>query len=356
MSFVIHEPRPENLRFAPCDLCGHTHFLIVSDRDRHGQPLQTVVCHDCGLVSTNPRPTDEELEQFYREEYRKSYKQAVKPKPKHVYRAGRVALERLSYLLPLLRPGQSVLDMGAGGGELLFLLRGLGYAVQGIEPNLGYGGSARDTLGLPVQVTHYQHAKVEPGSLDVVTCFHVLEHLAHPIEALSIMGGWAKPGGLLLIEVPNVMSRCQWPSSRYHLGHLHHFSSSTLCLAGQKAGLTPVDTFTSSDGGNLMVVFRKDEAPAIKLGAIIPGHALRVLKHLQGHTAMNHLLSRHPYLRPWAKLFSRIQERAALMRHQDAHSILDHLLVEARLVAEKLRKSERPSEPEQDLPCLLSVA
>jgi hypothetical protein len=44
------------------------------------------------------------------------------------------------------------------------------------------------------------------------------------------------------------------------------------------------------------------------------------------------------------------------MRHQDAHSILDHLLVEARLVAEKLRKAERPSEPEQDLQCLLSAA
>lgn len=340
----------ERSQFSPCDLCGHSLFLIVADKDRLGYPLQTVVCHACGLVSTNPRPSDEDLDRFYREEYRKAYKQAFQPKLKHVHRAGRVALERLEYLLPLLKSGCSLLDLGAGGGELLFMLRGLGFKVQGIEPNIGYGGVARDLLELPVQVTSYQQAAVEQESLDVVTCFHVLEHLAHPVEALAAMARWLKVEGLLLIEVPHVMSRCQWPHSRYHIGHLHHFSSSTLALAGQKAGLRPVDAFTSADGGNLMVVFRKGGEPPISGAGTIPGHSQRVIQHLRSHTALTHLLSPHPYLRPFEKLASRVQERLTLMRHRDVKSVLEHLLDEARHLEQQMRQSAF----EAELPLQLS--
>lgn len=352
---ATHFSNSSSQPLAACDLCGHSHFAVIANQDRHGQPLQTVVCKSCGLVSTNPRPTDEELENFYRDEYRKSYKQVVKPKPKHVYRAGLVALQRLHYLLPILRSGQSVLDFGAGGGELLFMLRGLGYHVQGIEPNLGYGGAARDHLGLPVQVTHYQHAQVTPESLDVVTCFHVVEHLAHPIEALSVMAGWTKPNGLVLIEVPNVMSRCQWPHSRYHLGHLHHYSSSTLSLAGQKAGLMAVDSFTSADGGNLMVVFQKTNPPLMSDTSALPGHATRVLKHLRSHTALAHLKTAHPYLRPFEKMASRVSEQIALSGRRDAHAILDHLLARAKVIAESF-KEEEPPQDSPGLACLVGAA
>lgn len=336
--------------FSSCDLCGHSLFVIVADKDRLGHPLQTVVCQACGLVSTNPRPGDYELERFYREDYRQAYKQAWRPKLKHVHRAGRVALERLEYLLPLLQPGQNLLDLGAGGGELLFMLRGLGFAVQGIEPNLGYGGVARDVLGLPVQLTTYQQAVVEPGSLDVVTCFHVLEHLPDPVAALSAMAGWLRRDGLLLVEVPHVMARCQWPHSRYHIGHLHHFSSSTLALAGQKAGLRPVDAFTSADGGNLMLVFRKGGVPPEEVLSTIPGHAQRVVRHLRTHTPLVHLLSPHPYLRPLEKLSSRLREQLTLLQHREVHALLDRLLQEARQLAQALREAE-PRMPAPLLGC-----
>ncbi len=319
--------------------------MIVADRDRLGNPLQTVVCHACGLVSVNPRPSDEDIDQFYRDEYRKSYKQTLQPKLKHVYRAGRVALDRLTYLIPLLHQGGAVMDLGAGGGELLFMLRGLGFEVQGIEPNIGYGEVARDVLGLPVQVTTYQEAQVELESCDMVTCFHVLEHLPHPVDALTAMARWMKPDGLLLIEVPHVMSRCQWPHSRHHIGHLHHFSSSTLALAGQKAGLRAVDVFTSGDGGNLMVVFRKNQGGhGNAIQSTIPGHAQRVIGHLRTHTALMHLLSPPPYLRPLERIYGHVRERLALMRCQDVQLLLTQLLEEAQALAQSAREGTPPWE------------
>lgn len=312
----------------PCELCHHDQFAQVASRDRSGAPLPTVICLHCGLVFTNPRPTDESLDQFYRQDYRREYKQAVQPKLKHVYRAGMVAAERLAYLLPLLKRGDRVLDLGAGGGELLYLLRGLGYQVEGIEPNVGYGTAAREVLGLSVQVANYREAEIEPGSKDVVTAFHVVEHLPHPVEALQTLAGWMRDDGLMLIEVPNVLSRCQWPHSRYHKGHLHHFSSSTLALAGGLAGLVLADSFTSSDGGNVMVVFRKQRegARVVKGGTAIPGHAQRVLRHLSTHTRLAHALSVAPYARPLKKVLDRCQERLALLRAGSVHGVLDDLV------------------------------
>lgn len=329
---VTHHQTTE---LAPCELCQSSTFTILADKDRDGAPLQTVLCQDCGLVFTNPRPSDEALRDFYRESYRQEYKNAVKPKLKHVYRAGSVALDRLDYLIPLLKPGNSILDLGSGGGEMLFILRGLGYHVEGIEPNVGYGSAARDLLGLPVQVTHYSEAKVEPGSQDVVTAFHVVEHLPHPIEALATMASWMRDDGLMLIEVPHALSRCQWPQSRYHIGHLHHFSSSTLTLAGQKAGLEHVDSFTSRDGGNLMVIFRKKRDTTAATAAIIPGHSQRVLRHYQKHTNLRHALTPLPYIRPLEKAAKGLIEKTTLLKFDNAHDVLDHLVKKAKAIQHK---------------------
>ncbi len=326
------QPDNASQKLNPCELCHGTDFTLIADKDRDHHPLPTVVCHGCGLVFTNPRPSDTELEDFYRESYRIEYKQSAQPQLKHVYRAGLVALERLDYLLPLLETSHRLLDLGSGGGELLYILRGLGFSVEGIEPNIGYGSVARDSYGLPIQITHYREAKVEPRSLNIVTAFHVLEHLPHPVEALATLGSWIQDDGLMLIEVPHVFSRCQWPQSRYHKGHLYHFSSSTLAKVGQKAGLVLTDSFTSHDGGNLMAVFRKPAHPTPTMTGVIPGHAQRVLKHLRDHTALSHAVTHRPYTRPFQKLAQRLRERLELQRQDDPHAMLDHFVHRARRV------------------------
>lgn len=314
-----------------CFLCGSPGPLIpVATHDRHGKPLSTALCEHCGIVTTEPRPTPAEVDHFYRADYRREYKQSYTPKPRHVLRAGRVALDRLHYLLPLLESGDAILDAGCGGGELLFLLRELGFEADGLEPNVGYGTAARDYLNLPVQVTGYQDASVQPQSRDVIVSFHVLEHLLDPVDALRTFGSWLKPDGIMLIEVPNVFARCQWPGSRYHRGHLQHFSASTLAFAGRKAGLISIDSFTSDDGGNLMQVFAKAQPDSVASPTCTGSHARRVKSHLQEHTALSHALSSAPYVRPLKKMLSSLSERTALYRSRSARDILLNLSQQAR--------------------------
>ena len=82
------------------------------------------------------------------------------------------------------------------------------------EPNDGYARFASEVLGLPVTHGFYQNVRIKPESQqDIVTAFHVVEHLESPYDALMQVRGWLQPSGQLMVEVPNVEAVCQWPHS-----------------------------------------------------------------------------------------------------------------------------------------------
>ena len=76
-----------------CNLCGKREVATVSTVDRKGNPLKTVICVFCGIVRTDPVPTDQEIKEFYQKKYWDSYKSDV-PKLKRIYRNAHRAVER----------------------------------------------------------------------------------------------------------------------------------------------------------------------------------------------------------------------------------------------------------------------
>lgn len=310
----------------PCDLCGSTDVDELSLIDRDGSYLRTVVCRRCGLVYSDPRPDSEQVRGYYSQGYRMDYKATFQPKPKHVYRAGKVALDRFRRLAGILKRGYRVLDFGAGSGEVVFVLRAAGYEASGFEPNEGYARFASEVLGLPIRHCFYQDIRIEPESQDVVTAFHVMEHLESPYDALKHVRDWLRPGGQLLVEVPNVEAICQWPRSRFHRAHLYNFSPATLEMVGRKAGYSVINSSVSPDGGNITVVFQKGSTSAPAL-AEIPGNYERVSSIVCRHTSFRHLFTPFPYVRPFHKIAARREERRAIRKLMSPREILDGLVV-----------------------------
>ena len=93
----------------PCNLCGSTDAEEIRSKDRHGDCLRSVICRRCGLVWTDPRPTPEQVREFYAHEYRLDYKGTYQPKPKHTYRSGKVAVDRFQRLRPILNRSRRAL-------------------------------------------------------------------------------------------------------------------------------------------------------------------------------------------------------------------------------------------------------
>jgi 2-polyprenyl-3-methyl-5-hydroxy-6-metoxy-1,4-benzoquinol methylase len=312
----------------PCNLCGSADIEEIALQDRQGRYLRTTICRRCGLVWSNPRPTEEEVRRYYSRQYRLDYKGRSTPSLRHIARSGRGALSRYRDMMPFLRPDDVILDVGAGGGELVYMLRQLGYDARGIEPDERYARHARGALGVPVETGFVQDASFPPNGFSVATLYHSLEHVEDPGGILSRLKQWLRPGGLLIVEVPNVEAVCQAPHHRFHFAHFYSFNRQTLEALGRKAGFEPVQTATSEDGGNLTCVFRSAAAPQETVA--LPGNCARIVGVIRDHRALSHHLSAAPYVGAFGRLRAYVADRAAVTGRANARQVLDALLTRSR--------------------------
>jgi 2-polyprenyl-3-methyl-5-hydroxy-6-metoxy-1,4-benzoquinol methylase len=221
-----------------CPLCQNNDTEIVSHRDRRRKPLDTALCQSCGTVYNTPIPTDAELTQFYTKDYRKDYKSVAEPKKKHTLRAFTRAQSFMDHNEELLRSVKSCLDVGAGGGEFVYLASQKGWDVKGIEPNEGYANSARKFYDVDIFCGMMSEIDYPEKSFDLIRLNHVLEHINTPVEFLNRLRSWLKDDGFLYVEVPNIQSYAALKTKGkiFHFGHIFNFSPWTLESCGKLAG------------------------------------------------------------------------------------------------------------------------
>jgi SAM-dependent methyltransferase len=176
---------------------------------------------------------------------------AYRPGPPRLHRLAQPLLalfdrQRLSFVRSLVPPPASLLDAGAGRGRFVLAARTAGYDAVGIEPS-SRGAGATAAIGAPVTQVSIEDAAIATESIDVVTLWHVLEHLDDPGAALSRIHGWLRPGGALVVGVPNLRSLQAWLGGRrwYHLDvprHRIHFTPAGLNALLEGSGFVVVDT------------------------------------------------------------------------------------------------------------------
>jgi 2-polyprenyl-3-methyl-5-hydroxy-6-metoxy-1,4-benzoquinol methylase len=235
-----------------CCLCqsGSLSGFVRPDA-KSSEPIALGECMKCGHVQQVNMPSPEELATYYSHHYRSDYKAVHVPKKKHVHRAGRVALERLQMLQKFQEGRRSLLDVGAGGGEFVYLASRLGWDATGIEPNLGYSEFARNEYGVEVatgSLDDEAHRRV-----DVVTMFHVLEHMPDPQASVQRVYERLTPQGLFFVEVPNLIQKDSSPHNIFFKAHVQYFNKDTLFFVTSRH----FECLTMEDKGNLKAVFRR---------------------------------------------------------------------------------------------------
>lgn len=123
-------------------------------------------------------------------------------------------------------PSGHILDIGCGTGEFLAYLKSRGYTPQGVEPDLRARTSAIAEHAL--DVVPQLEAVPAQEQFDVITLWHVLEHMHDPVDTTKKIHARSKPGGSLVIAVPD---RESWDARHYGADwaaydvprHLSHF-------------------------------------------------------------------------------------------------------------------------------------
>lgn len=310
----------------PCALCGSHEVDVVATTDRDGKPLRNVLCRECGLVWVDPRPTDEQLQQFYAEDYRSNYKGAAEPKKKHCYREMQRANARVERLGQVYQPGDRLLDVGAGAGFFAFVLRASHVNYHGIEPNQGYAGFARERLGLDGVEVGFLNDVQDFGAYDIITINHVFEHLPNPNESLAHMHKLLREGGHLILEVPNSEADYHSPHKVFHVGHLYWYNPETLRALAAKHGFVVEDLKLVSGTKHVNVILRKDATAAdVEWRREYAGNYARVRAFFDRRSQLGHYLSPIPYARFVRKMGKYAGEYRYVKHFDDKIALIESL-------------------------------
>ncbi|HEY3252353.1 MAG TPA: class I SAM-dependent methyltransferase [Polyangiaceae bacterium] len=231
--------------------------------------VRNIACDQCALVYQSPRPTQQAMAEYYATDYREHYSDIAYGTAGGGYALpGDLQFELVkdswhqsqannARALGETKAGDRVLEIGCRHGRTLALMRdAIGIEPFGIEPGLSEAAQAQEA---GVSCFAGTIEAYEPGDLrfDQIQSFHVLEHLHDPLAALIRMRGWLKPGGRLVLEVPNVYQpHGLLEENFFQNAHLTNFSASTLRVLLARAGYTVLRTL---DQGVLFGVAIPDE-------------------------------------------------------------------------------------------------
>ena len=170
--------------------------------------FQVAACSACGLLQLSPRPAAEELSQYYPRQYWFAGDPSFAGHAEEAYRRllirDHVRFLRRAY-------GHAggagvLLDVGCGGGLLAGMLRRSGVAASGMDASPEAASLAWRRHGVPALVGDLAQAPFAPGSLAVLSMFHVVEHLADPGAYLRAAHALLQAEGRLVVQVPNAAS------------------------------------------------------------------------------------------------------------------------------------------------------
>lgn len=220
----------------PCPICGGLEARLFGRSSRDpDQEGATVRCPDCSLVFVDPVPRSAVTQDAYGADYYEPWQERREER-------ARVRMWRRRLALIESRRGRgALLDVGCGDGLFLKVARDAGWSVDGIEFSPEGARRSSHRLGRPVAVGDLAAASGLRGPFDVVSLWHVLEHLVSPSSMLEAARLRLRPGGLLVVAVPNLDNLPMRAAYRLARGrplplyeqearepHLSHFSPRTL--------------------------------------------------------------------------------------------------------------------------------
>jgi SAM-dependent methyltransferase len=286
---------PSDLEEVPCPNCASQRRSPRREgRDPTlgpGRSFAIVRCDDCGQHYTSPRPTAAAISRYYPAEYHAYHIEQAPP----AGRDGSIKnlVLRDAFGAPALRPtgwrraaarlvrcvrspqsfGHGVpyrgrgrlLDFGCGSGKFLRRMHALGWNVTGIDFS---DDAVRDVRasGLRALQGSLPHPDLHPGTFDVVTMRHALEHVPDPRAVLRSAWELLDAGGLLLVAVPNGDG---WDGRYFGDAalcfdlprHLTHFGPRTLAEMFRREGIPTPRVEVISRANWIRKAARRDPRP-----------------------------------------------------------------------------------------------
>jgi 2-polyprenyl-3-methyl-5-hydroxy-6-metoxy-1,4-benzoquinol methylase len=240
METVIH--------YTQCPACSDTTIqpaLQAIDHTVSQQVFAIWQCQQCSLRFTQDVPAESEIGRYYQSDNYISHTETDRGLINRLYHTVRkITLQSKRKMIESLASGsgRELLDIGAGTGAFAGYMRHHGWLVTGLEPDAAARDRARTLHNVTLEPVDSLFL-LPAEKFDVITMWHVLEHVHALHRYLNQLKKLLKPGGVLLIAVPNYTSndaaayKAFWAA--YDVPrHLYHFSPAAMKQLLTAHGLT----------------------------------------------------------------------------------------------------------------------
>lgn len=230
-----------------CPVCTNKNlrkFIRCKDYTVSHETFDVQLCSSCQFGITTPRPETQKLASYYQSEEYISHSGKSSGGLGFVYRAARsYSLRWKKRIISQYRNKGNALDFGCGTGEFLECLTQSGWSVAGVEP------ASQARLKSEKLIGHSIHASADAlpaNTFDIITAWHVVEHVPDLRETLATLKRLLKKDGTIFIAVPNYQSpdavRYQEHWAGYDVPrHLWHFSKQSMEIILKEIGLTVIE-------------------------------------------------------------------------------------------------------------------
>ena len=222
------------------DISNKKHFLSVIDYSVSKETFDLYYDQDLDLLITSPQPSPENLGRYYESNDYISHtdsKRSLFEKAYHFVKG--IALKnKLNLINNCSSSKGNLLDIGAGTGDFLFTAKQNGWETIGVEPSEKAKGIA---IGKGIKFSDSTQ-DLESHSFDVITMWHVLEHIPNLEIQINELKRLVKPNGTIIIAVPNFKSYDAKYYGKFWAAfdvpiHFWHFSKTAIQLLFQKENI-----------------------------------------------------------------------------------------------------------------------
>ncbi|MCT4628583.1 class I SAM-dependent methyltransferase [Winogradskyella sp.] len=223
-------------------------YLTVKDHSVSGEDFQLLYSEVLDMLETFPQPKAENLSEYYKSEDYISHtdtKRNLLEKVYHIVRT--ISLKRkLKLINSFQSESKTLLDIGCGTGDFLATAQNDNWKITGIEPNKNARQIANSKTSNSVFEIEYLET-LEENSFDVITLWHVLEHLPELELHIKLLKHLLKPNGTLVIAVPNFKSYDAKHYKNFWAAydvprHLWHFSKTSIAELFKKENIKLITT------------------------------------------------------------------------------------------------------------------
>ena len=243
-----------------CDAVENFHSFDTTEKKMH-QQRELLCCKGCGAVMYRvDAGAEEKMRDYYRFEYR--------PSPTHMNML--TTTHKLNYVKKFLgdflkdKKDLVIADVGCATGYLPNFFRELGHKATGCEYTLTFRRFAENYYGIPISEELRTDVKY-----DLISIYHVLEHMIEPDKKLAYYASLLKDGGHMLISTPewyDVLEDTSGPTVTsfeqvWHKDHINCFSETDLKNLFRKTGLEIVKEDRFVYGQSYLVKYTRNVAP-----------------------------------------------------------------------------------------------